>query len=624
MAGISKPSAPPTSARNAESKKSNADKPSGKTETDAGSNANSAGKSSAITKPGPGGAEGSARHPGDSSDNQTAPDANDSLPQNGTDPAGKQAGGARKTPPSTTTKPAPPASYSATSGQTGNAKTSAGSAQQIQSNGLKTAPAIGSTTKSEFDNAKPANSQPDAPSAGSAQTQSGNALPQSGTSLQQAGSATPQSGYPPTASPGQLTPFSGQPYMPAFQQQGYPPQYPYGSPYRPPQAYPGQQSYPGQTYQGQPPYQAPPGQPFPNNQYPPQPYAGLPVPYQTQPYPAYSGVPGNPPPQPLAQPPIPEGAAEPFSTLMRPYQRPNYPAQQTQYPTQQAYPQQWQPARPAYPPQYPAQQQFYPPAQQYYQQSQPTQLPQNPQQTQIRPAQSLPANQQSVQTQPTQPQAQTQQTPPSPATTAPEKSTTAANGDNMTEFLANVNTGRQLISNGNPAFAVESLDKAVKLRPRNLSVYFYRGLAFDEAGDPSKAVKNYLESIDRAKTVGMDSAELRTNLGNSYMKLNFFDDAIVEYKKAIEIEPASGAAYMQLGRAYLAKGDYQTALKNLRRCDTLGFNEPTLSYLKALALAALKQEDEAVAELAPLLTEDAASRIPQLNRLAQDLKKDLK
>ncbi len=574
-----------------------------------------------MTKPGPGGAEGSARPPGDSSDNQTAPGANNSLPQNGTDPAGKQAGGTRKTPPSTTIKTAPPAAYSATPEQTGNAKTSAGST----SNGLKTAPAIGSTTKPEFDNTKPANSQPDGTSSGSAQTQSGNTRPQPGTSSQQAGSAAPQSGYPATASPGQMTPFSGQPYMPAFQQQGYPPQYPYASPYRPPQAYPGQPSYPGQTYQGQQPYQAPPGQPFPNNQYPQQPYAGQSVPYQPQPYPAYSGVPANPPPQTLAQPPIPEGAAEPFSTLKRPYQRPNYPAQQTPYPTQQAYPQQWQqPARPAYPPQYPAQQPFYPPAQQYYQQSPPPQLPQTPQQTQMPPAQSLPASQQSVQTQPPQPQAQIQPTPPSPGVKAPDKSTSAANGDNMTEFLANVNTGRQLISNGNPAFAVESLDKAVKLRPRNLSVYFYRGLAFDEAGDPSKAVKNYLESIDRAKTVGMDSAELRTNLGNSYMKLNFFDDAIVEYKKAIEIEPASGAAYMQLGRAYLAKGDYQTALKNLRRCDTLGFNEPTLSYLKALTLAALKQKEEAVAELAPLLTEDAASRIPQLNRLAQDLKKDLK
>lgn len=194
----------------------------------------------------------------------------------------------------------------------------------------------------------------------------------------------------------------------------------------------------------------------------------------------------------------------------------------------------------------------------------------------------------------------------------------------MTEFLAKVTAARQMISTGNPAFAVDSLDQAVKLRPRNLSVYFYRGLAYDEAGDPSTAVKNYLESVDRAKTVGMDSAELRTNLGNSYMKLNFFDDAIVEYQRAIEIEPASGTAHMQLGRALLSKGDYPAALKSLRKCETLGINDPTVSYLKALCFAAMKQKQEALTELAPLLTPASASKNPQLNKLAEDLKGDLK
>ena len=194
----------------------------------------------------------------------------------------------------------------------------------------------------------------------------------------------------------------------------------------------------------------------------------------------------------------------------------------------------------------------------------------------------------------------------------------------MTEFLKNVGSARQLISAGNPAFAVESLDKAVKLRPRNLSVYFYRGLAYDEAGDPARAVKDYMESLERAKTVGMDSAELRTNLGNSYMKLNFIPDAIVEYQKAIEIDPSSAAAHLQLGRAQLMKGEYDDALKNFRKADSLGYSDPSLPYLKALSLGALGKKQEALAELAPLLSADAGERSPQLHNLAQDLAKELK
>lgn len=194
----------------------------------------------------------------------------------------------------------------------------------------------------------------------------------------------------------------------------------------------------------------------------------------------------------------------------------------------------------------------------------------------------------------------------------------------MSEFLGHVSSARQLISSGHPSFAVEPLDRAVKLRPRNLSVYFYRGLAYDESGDPSRAVKDYLESLDRAKTVGMDSAELRINLGNSYMRLNFVKDAIVEYQKAIVIDPSNGTAHMQLGRALLTNGDFQGALKSFRRCDSLGFNDPSLPYFKALALAALGQKQEAASELAPLLNTDAAAPSQQLHKLADELKRELK
>ncbi len=194
----------------------------------------------------------------------------------------------------------------------------------------------------------------------------------------------------------------------------------------------------------------------------------------------------------------------------------------------------------------------------------------------------------------------------------------------MSEFLSLVGSARQMITTGDSAFAVDSLNQAVALRPRNLSVYFYRGLAYDESGDPSKAVKNYLESLDRAKTVGMDSAELRINLGNSYMKLAFNEDAIMEYKRAIEIDPGNRYAHLQLGRAYLAEGKYAEALKSFRRCDSLGLTEPSLPYLKALALAAQGEKQGALGELAPLLSEETEKQRPELYKAASELKGELK
>ncbi|MBX3075937.1 tetratricopeptide repeat protein [Candidatus Obscuribacterales bacterium] len=375
------------------------------------------------------------------------------------------------------------------------------------------------------------------------------------------------------------------------------------------------------------PNQAPPGY----GQYPPAYASQFPPPpnYQGQPPPPFSGQ--SYPGQPYAQPGQPAQLA-PFQSAPRPQSYPNQPAYgyQQPYPVQRPFYQQTPSAQQSYPPPQtmpPSAQQGYPPQQTmppFSQGQSPGQFPAPyPQQPPGPFAQTQPPQQFSQQPPPFSNLNPTQRPAP-PAAAFNGQNVSDAPSDNMTEFLKNVGSARQLISAGNPAFAVEPLDKAVKLRPRNLSVYFYRGLAYDESGDPSRAVKDYMESLERAKTVGMDSAELRTNLGNSYMKLNFVPDAIIEYQKAIEIDPSSGAAHLQLGRAQLMKGDYNDALKNLRKAESLGYSDASLPYLKALSLAALGSKEEARNELAPLLSEDARDRSPQLNNLAQDLAKELK
>jgi len=375
------------------------------------------------------------------------------------------------------------------------------------------------------------------------------------------------------------------------------------------------------------PTQAPPGY----GQYPSGYASQFPPPqnYQGQPPPPFSGqsYPGQPYGQ-LGQP----APLAPFQSAPRPQSYPNQPAYgyQQPYPVQRPFYQQNPSAQQGYPPQQtmpPSAQQGYPPQQTmppFSQGQPPGQFPARyPQQPPGPFAQTQPPQQFSQQPPPFSNLNQTQRpAPPAAAFNSPNGSDSAS--DNMTEFLKNVGSARQLISAGNPAFAVEPLDKAVKLRPRNLSVYFYRGLAYDESGDPSRAVKDYMESLERAKTVGMDSAELRTNLGNSYMKLNFVPDAIIEYQKAIQIDPSSGAAHLQLGRAQLMKGDYNDALKNFRKTESLGYSDASLPYLKALSLAALGSKEEARGELTPLLSEDARDRSPQLHNLAQDLAKELK
>ena len=141
------------------------------------------------------------------------------------------------------------------------------------------------------------------------------------------------------------------------------------------------------------------------------------------------------------------------------------------------------------------------------------------------------------------------------------------------------------------------------MKPNNLSVYFWRGVAQDELGDPKKAVQEYAKSLKLAKSIGMDSAELRINLGHALMKLNFIKEATYDYQRAIEIEPTNTIAYECLGRAHLRTGEFEKALDSFRKAEELGLSGANIAYLKALALAGLGQKQDALAELAPCLTE---------------------
>jgi tetratricopeptide (TPR) repeat protein len=184
-------------------------------------------------------------------------------------------------------------------------------------------------------------------------------------------------------------------------------------------------------------------------------------------------------------------------------------------------------------------------------------------------------------------------------------------------------TGRHYITNGNPTQAIEALTKAIETKPDSASVYFWRAVAYDEMGEPRKAMHDYSKSLTICKSQGMDSAQLRINLGNSLVKLNYLKEAIYDYERAIEIEPDNGVAHMHLAKALLHKGDFEGAITHLRKCEEFGFSPNMLPYLKALALSGLGQVEDAKREVSLCLTEEAKAKAPLLYKQASQLYKSL-
>lgn len=149
-------------------------------------------------------------------------------------------------------------------------------------------------------------------------------------------------------------------------------------------------------------------------------------------------------------------------------------------------------------------------------------------------------------------------------------------------------------------------------------VYFFLGTLADELGQLEKAVTLYARSLTLAKSQGLDSEELRINLGNTLLKLNYYKEAIFDYKRAIEINDRNQVAHLNLCKVLLLKGDYAEALNELNRLTELGLQEPSLPLLRALALKNLGQIKEGKREAAQYLEINSGSH-PELKKIVLDL-----
>ncbi|MBX9687474.1 MAG: tetratricopeptide repeat protein [Candidatus Obscuribacterales bacterium] len=161
--------------------------------------------------------------------------------------------------------------------------------------------------------------------------------------------------------------------------------------------------------------------------------------------------------------------------------------------------------------------------------------------------------------------------------------------------------GTQLLDAGRLQDALNVFQHYCRSRPQDAKGYFWVGVVYDEMGNYPDAIQAYRDATARAEQNAMDSAEIRTNLGNSLMKQNELTLAIESYKRAVEINPLYGLARMNLGRAYISAAEYEKALAAFDKCEELHFSNRQLPYYRAKALLAMGRKEEAAAIISRLL-----------------------
>jgi len=99
--------------------------------------------------------------------------------------------------------------------------------------------------------------------------------------------------------------------------------------------------------------------------------------------------------------------------------------------------------------------------------------------------------------------------------------------------------------------------------------YFNRGFAYLELGDYEKAISDLSTFISK-DTSNFDAYFLRLQ---AYFELDLLDEAIADMKSALILMPSRGDLFINMGIAYLKKGDTENAEKSFQQAVELGFSD---------------------------------------------------
>lgn len=154
--------------------------------------------------------------------------------------------------------------------------------------------------------------------------------------------------------------------------------------------------------------------------------------------------------------------------------------------------------------------------------------------------------------------------------------------------------GLSYLGERNYTAALIDLTEAEKLDPDNPDVLYHLGMAYMGKKRPDLAEKR----LQRAIILKPNYSIARNDLGVAYLELKRWDNAIHQFKivKNDLFYDNSENATINLGLAYLGKGEYPAALNELRSVAALNPRNPTVRLSLGRVLFAMDKTDQAIIE----------------------------
>lgn len=132
--------------------------------------------------------------------------------------------------------------------------------------------------------------------------------------------------------------------------------------------------------------------------------------------------------------------------------------------------------------------------------------------------------------------------------------------------------------------------KVIELNPKYVPAYLGLGNAyFQKRRSFNQAATNYQKAVDLAP-----SPQLHNYLGSALNYQGYYQKAVAQYKKAIELDPNYSPAYMNLGITYFFMKQYANTIASEQKSIALNPNVPDAYFFLAQAYDRQNNKAEAI------------------------------
>lgn len=174
---------------------------------------------------------------------------------------------------------------------------------------------------------------------------------------------------------------------------------------------------------------------------------------------------------------------------------------------------------------------------------------------------------------------------------------------------------------GNNQNAADYFKKALKINPNKATTHLKLAKAYEALNETNLANNEYNYTLSKTdndnalllelesiwiKKIGQNpnDAEAHTNLGAVYQKLNDYQKALQEYSKANSINPKNPITRFNLATLYQSQKDYKSAINTYDEVLQLEPQNKSARLYKAQCLTEIKQFEKAIEQYKKLLAEN--------------------